>query len=88
MRIPIWPCSEWGFTIAITVASKRGALLPHHFTLTTEKFDSGILSVALSVNFRLPGIAWHSALWSPDFPLRCTERLSSWLNEDYTKIGI
>ena len=29
----------------------------------------GSLSAALSVDFRLPGITWHSALWSPDFPL-------------------
>ena len=28
----------------------------------------GIFSVALSVGFRLPGVTWHSALWSPDFP--------------------
>jgi len=25
-------------------------------------------SVALSVGSRLPGVTWHSALWSPDFP--------------------
>ena len=28
----------------------------------------GILSVALSVGSRPPGVTWHSALWSPDFP--------------------
>jgi len=27
------------------------------------------LSVALSVDSRRPGVTWHSALWSPDFPL-------------------
>ncbi|CAI8745325.1 hypothetical protein EMIT0373P_30904 [Pseudomonas chlororaphis] len=27
-----------------------------------------LFSVALSVGSRLPGITWHSALWSPDFP--------------------
>ena len=26
------------------------------------------LSVALSVGSRLPGVTWHPALWSPDFP--------------------
>jgi hypothetical protein len=26
------------------------------------------LSVALSVGSRLPGVTWHFALWSPDFP--------------------
>jgi hypothetical protein len=29
----------------------------------------GIFSVALSVGLRLPGITWHFARWSPDFPL-------------------
>jgi hypothetical protein len=28
----------------------------------------GIFSVALSVGSHLPGITWHPALWSPDFP--------------------
>ena len=28
----------------------------------------GSLSAALSVGFRPPGVTWHSALWSPDFP--------------------
>ncbi|EMR13333.1 hypothetical protein MPL1_05579 [Methylophaga lonarensis MPL] len=31
----------------------------------------GILSVALAVGSRLPGITWHPALWSPDFPHYC-----------------
>ena len=29
----------------------------------------GIFSVALAVSSRSPGITWHPALWSPDFPL-------------------
>jgi hypothetical protein len=28
----------------------------------------GLLSVALSVGFPRPGVTWHPALWSPDFP--------------------
>ncbi len=41
----------------------------------------GIFSVALSVGSRRPGIIWHLALWSPDFPPRPTgpERLSGQL---------
>ncbi|AGZ33699.1 hypothetical protein PVLB_04460 [Pseudomonas sp. VLB120] len=27
-----------------------------------------MFSVALSVGSRLPGVTWHPALWSPDFP--------------------
>ncbi len=29
----------------------------------------GLLSVALAVGSRPPGVTWHSTLWSPDFPL-------------------
>src|SRR5947209_12468303 len=39
---PIWSCSTWGFPCQPDCSS-RGALLPHHFTLT---FDGGIFSVA------------------------------------------
>ncbi len=52
----------------------RGALLPHPFTLTCANKTSlraigGILSAALAVSLHCPGVTWHSALWSPDFPL-------------------
>ena len=48
-----------------------GALLPHPFTLTGYPEDNlgGLLSAALSVGSHPPGVTWHSALWSPDFPL-------------------
>ena len=29
----------------------------------------GLFSAALSVDLRPPGVTWHLALWSPDFPL-------------------
>lgn len=67
-RIPIWSCSRWGFPCHDCCQS-RGALLPHHFTLTLfSRKQGGIFSVALSVGFHLPGVTWHPALWSPDFP--------------------
>ncbi len=49
---------------------RRGALLPHHFTLTGATCAAlrRYLSVALSVDSRPPGVTWHRALWSPDFP--------------------
>lgn len=56
-----------GFTIAANCYQLRGALLPHLFTLTYLK-AGGILSAALSVGSRPPGVTWHSTLWSPDFP--------------------
>lgn len=40
----------------------------------------GIFSVALSVGSHLPGVTWHSTLWSPDFPpFANKERLSDQL---------
>ena len=47
----IWPCCRWGLPCR-PGHPERGALLPHHFTLTGEilwGFSGGILSVALSV---------------------------------------
>jgi hypothetical protein len=72
---PIWSCSGWGLPCR-RCCHRRGALLPHHFTLTfrcpaiTGKRRGGIFSVALSVGSRPPGVTWHPALWSPDFPPR------------------
>ena len=66
---PIWSCSRWGLPCR-RCYQRRGALLPHLFTLTaTGPADrGGLFSVALSVGSRPPGITWHLALWSPDFP--------------------
>jgi hypothetical protein len=66
---PIWSCSRWGLPCHACY-QPRGALLPHHFTLTctARKQPGGIFSVALSMGSRPPGITWHLALWSPDFP--------------------
>ncbi len=57
-----------GVYLAADCCQPRGALLPHHFTLTRPG-SGGMLSVALAVGSRLPGVTWHPALWSPDFPL-------------------
>ena len=67
LSFSIWSCSRWGLPCHNRY-QLRGALLPHHFTLTPAS-RGGILSVALAVGSRLPGITWHPALWSPDFPL-------------------
>lgn len=39
-----------------------------NYHLMDQLKTGGIFSVALSVGSRLPGVTWHSALWSPDFP--------------------
>ena len=68
-RIPIWPCSGRGLP-SHPCYHARGALLPHPFTLTANlAVRGGLLSVALSVSSRFPGVTWRPVLWSPDFPL-------------------
>ncbi len=80
---PIWSCSGRGLPCH-SRCRERGALLPHHFTLTPQRaperrprmtpvprgrtLRGGIFSVALSVGSRPPGVTWRPALWSPDFP--------------------
>jgi len=53
-----------GVYLATYCCQQCGALLPHHFNLTCESCDSigGILSVALAVGLRRPGVTWHPAL--------------------------
>lgn len=57
-----------GVYLATDCCQPRGALLPHLFTLTGTEVLRRLFSVALSVGSRLPGVTWHFALWSPDFP--------------------
>src|SRR5262245_20334946 len=63
-----------GVCLAPPVARGTGALLPHRFTLTPARrgtpVEGGLLSVALAVpgSRRTPGVTWHRALRSPDFP--------------------
>ena len=56
-----------GFTIATPVTSRAVRSYRTFSPLPTEV--GGILSAALSVGLRPPGVTWHPALWSPDFPL-------------------
>ena len=56
-----------GFTPATSVTScavrsyRTFSPLPVYST-------GGLFSAALSVGSRLPGVTWHPAQWSPDFP--------------------
>jgi hypothetical protein len=71
---PLFGLAPDGVYPATHCCQARGALLPHHFTLTCGPDESGpiggVFSVALSVGSRRPGITWRPALWSPDFPPR------------------
>ena len=64
--LPIWSCSEWGLPCHSVLPPARCALTaPFH---PYPNLWGGIFSVALSVGSRPPGVTWHPALWSPDFP--------------------
>lgn len=65
-RAPACDCTWWGLPCP-TRHRVGGALLPHPFTLTDSV--GGLLSAALSVGSRPPGVTWHLASRSPDFPL-------------------
>jgi hypothetical protein len=74
-RFPIWSCSRWGLPCRRMLPPARCALTaPFHPYLPrpvcTTRDIGGLLSVALSVGSRPPGVTWHLALWSPDFPPR------------------
>ena len=57
------------FTVPRTVASRA---VRSYRTLSPLpdplRAIGGLLSVALVVGLRPPGVTWHPALWSPDFP--------------------
>ena len=56
-----------GFALPRHVAMRAVRSYPPHPCTNKPKFAGGLLSAALSVGSRPPG-AWHSVLWSPDFP--------------------
>ena len=76
-----------GFTVPPLLPVARCALTaPFHpypapeFLLQKNQGLGGIFSVALSVGSHLPGVTWHPAQWSPDFPpfyLAIKQRLPS-----------
>src|SRR5262245_24578331 len=72
---PIWPCSRWGLPCRRVLPPTRCALTaPFHPCQHRFRRFGGLLSVALSVGSRPPGVTWHLVHWSPDFPprtLRC-----------------
>ncbi len=58
-----------GFTLPPALPSARCALTaPFHPYRSAAADRGGIFSVALAVGSRPPGVTWHPALWSPDFP--------------------
>ena len=70
---PIWSCSGWSLPCHELLPVARCALTApfHPYLILLTQAIGGLLSVALVVGLRLPGVTWHPALWSPDFPLPC-----------------
>ncbi|SHO56724.1 hypothetical protein VQ7734_02493 [Vibrio quintilis] len=56
------------FTLLRTVASRTVRSYRTLSPLPDLAIIGGLLSAALVVGSRLPGVTWHPALWSPDFP--------------------
>ena len=59
-----------GFAVPVLLPVLRCALTApfHPYQQQTSCCFGGLLSVALSVDSRPPGVTWRSTLWSPDFP--------------------
>ena len=67
---PIWSCSVWGLPCH-HLYRRRGALLPHLFTLTPGEPEA-VFSLwhwpSLSLDAQIPDVIRHTALRSSDFP--------------------
>ena len=65
---PTWSCSRWGLPCRRR-CRRRGALLPHRFTLAARpacrKRAGGVLSVALSLGSPPPGVTRHRTSVEP-----------------------
>ena len=57
-----------GFALPPVLPPARCALTAPFHPCHSPGGEGGIFSVALSVGSRPPGVTWHPALWSPDFP--------------------
>ena len=61
-----------GFALPLPLPTVRCALTapfhPYPAPETKSQELGGIFSAALSIGSRLPGVTWHPAHWSPDFP--------------------
>ena len=65
--VPLFGLAPGGVCPATDVAT--GAVRSYRTISPLPVTAGGIFSVALSVGSRLPGVTWHLALRSPDFPL-------------------
>jgi hypothetical protein len=66
--VPLFGLAPGGVFPATSVARRAVRSYRTISPLPAPRGAGGIFSVALSVGSRLPGVTWHPALWSPDFP--------------------
>src|SRR6266852_5530319 len=70
---PTWSCSRWGFPCRRR-CRRRGALLPHHFTLASHAVPCGTAGLAVCFLWHFPWGRPRRVLpgtvppWGPDFP--------------------
>jgi len=75
-RSPIWSCSGRGLPCRRMLPPTRCALTaPFHPYRRRERRLGGLLSVALSVDSRPPGVTWRLALGARTFLHAFTQRL-------------
>ena len=74
-KLPYLVLLRVGFTVPRAVTSRAVRSYRTFSPLPAPKRLGGVFSVALSVGSRRPGVTWHPALRSPDFPLRNAQRL-------------
>ena len=75
--VPIRSCSRWGLPCRRR-CRRRGALLPHRFTLAAVKYATrrgGLFSVALSLGSRLPDVIRHRLSTEPGLSSPATPSL-------------
>jgi len=64
--LPYLVLLQVGFTVPRSVTTR--AVRSYRTISPLPSEEGGIFSVALSVGSRLPGVTWHPARRSPDFP--------------------
>ena len=78
-RFPIWSCSRWGLPCRRVLPPTRCALTaPFHPCRDPEGSLGGVLSVALSVGSRPPGVTWHRALGARTFLHMLSHAATAW----------
>ena len=88
---PTWSCSRWGFPCRRR-CRRRGALLPHRFTLAARPVfrdgTGGVLSVALSLGSPPPGVTRHRTSVEPGLSSLRTRRRAAIRPSGTSNLGI